>query len=266
MPSNEKATTIETYKPILLADYRPPSHLVKSIHLTFILEEDKTQVLSKMDIVHNAPSPALVLNGENLKLLALKLDGRALNEHEYTLTSKELVIKETPQAFTLEIETEIYPQNNAALDGLYKSGPIFCTQNEPEGFRKITYFLDRPDVMAKYTTKIMANQKLYPTLLSNGNLIGHGTLADGKHWVEWQDPFAKPCYLFALVAGDLGCISDSYTTIEGRKVDLKIYCDKGNEPKCQHAMQSLIKAMQWDEEVYGLAYDLDIYMIVAVDA
>lgn len=266
MQSKETMSSIESYQPIRLSDYRPPSHLIKNIHLTFDLEEDKTRVLCKMHIEQNTAQSALTLNGENLKLLSIKLDGCPLTSDQYALDDETLTIKATPAAFVLEIETEIYPQKNIALEGLYKSGSIFCTQNEPEGFRKITYFLDRPDVMAKYTTKIIADQALYPILLSNGNLIGQGVLPHGKHWVEWEDPFAKPCYLFALVAGDLGCITDTFTTMQGRKVALKIYCDKGNESKCQHAMQSLIKSMKWDEEVYGLAYDLDIYMIVAVDA
>lgn len=266
MPPQETMSNIESLPSIQLSDYRAPSHLVKTIHLTFNLEEDRTRVLCQMHIEQNKAPGALILNGEKLKLLAIKLDGRLLTSAEYELDDKTLTIKNTPHAFVLEIENEIYPQHNIALEGLYKSGSIFCTQNEPEGFRKITYFLDRPDVMAKYTTKIIADQTLYPILLSNGNLIGQGVLPGGKHWAEWEDPFAKPSYLFALVAGDLGCISDTFITMQGRKVALKIYCDKGNESKCHHAMQSLKKAMKWDEEVYGLAYDLDIYMIVAVDA
>lgn len=262
-----KTTTPQT---IFLTDYKPPAYLVSEIKLVFSLDDQHTHVASKMHFyIHpnaTAEAPALVLNGEKMKLLSVKLDGRQLSPEEYALDEHTLTIKHPPKAFCLEIENEINPQANTALDGLYKSGHIFCTQNEPEGFRKITYFLDRSDIMAEYTTKIIADQKSYPVLLSNGNEVGRGSLPDGKHWVEWHDPFAKPSYLFALVAGDLGCIQDHYLTQSGRKVDLRIYCDKGNESKCHHAMSSLKKSMQWDEQVYQLEYDLDIFMIVAVDA
>lgn len=257
-------------QPIQLADYRPPAFLQKEIKLTFDLDDHCTRVTSQMQLYRNpasnAASPDLVLNGEEMRLLSVKVDGKALAPDAYLLDAHTLTLKKLPEEFLLEIENEIDPKNNSALDGLYKSGTIFCTQNEPEGFRRITYSLDRSDVMSKYTTKIIADKNLYPILLSNGNEIGRGTLPNGKHWVEWQDPFAKPSYLFALVAGDLGCIQDKFTTMSGRMIDLKIYCDKGNEFKCHHAMDSLKKSMRWDEEVYGLEYDLDIFMIVAVDA
>ena len=182
------------------------------------------------------------------------------------MSEKGLKIKNLPQSFTLVIENQINPKDNTILEGLYASGDILCTQNEPEGFRRITYFLDRPDVMAKYTTKIIADKKRFPVLLSNGNPIDKGELENGKHFVTWEDPFAKPSYLYALVAGDLGVVEDKYTTKSGREVLLQIFCDKGNEDKCSHAMQSLKKSMKWDEERFGLEYDLDIYMIVAVDS
>lgn len=259
-----------TPHPILLTDYRPPAYLVPEVKLTFELDDERTHVTSKMLLVRNLNHTEeilpLVLNGEKMHLLSIKLDGRPLTPADYQLDEHTLTIKQPPQAFWLEIENEIAPKNNTALDGLYKSGNIFCTQNEPEGFRKITYFPDRSDVMAKYTTRIIADRQQYPVLLSNGNEIGHGSLPNGKHWVEWQDPFAKPSYLFALVAGDLGCIRDQFLTRSGKQVDLRIYCDKGNESKCRHAMQSLIKSMRWDEEVFDLEYDLDTFMIVAVDA
>lgn len=259
-----------TPQPIYLVDYRPPAFLVKEINLCFNLHDTKTQVSSKIDIYRNPDaheaSKELVLNGERIQLLSIKIDGKPLLETDYCVDDKTLTIFSPPDSFILEIENQIDPLNNTALDGLYKSGAIFCTQNEPEGFRKITYFLDRSDVMAKYTTKIIADKTLYPILLSNGNEIGKGDLEGGRHWVEWQDPFLKPCYLFALVAGDLGCITDTFTTAGGRVIDLRIYCDKGNESKCHHAMQSLIKSMKWDEDVFHLEYDLDIYMVVAVDA
>ncbi|MBS4167945.1 aminopeptidase N [Parachlamydia sp. AcF125] len=255
-------------KPIYLADYRPPDYLIETVDLHFELEDEKTTVASKLFIKQSeiGKGAPLVLNGESMQLLSIKVDGKPLAESQYQLDEKRLTIPFLPASCILEIVTQINPQANTALDGLYKSGGIFCTQNEPEGFRRITYFLDRPDVMSKYTTTIVANKERFPLLLSNGNLIGKGDLVGGKHWAQWEDPFAKPCYLFALVAGDLGCVEDVYTTRSGRKVDLKIYCDKGNESKCQHAMQSLIYSMKWDEDVFGLEYDLDIYMIVAVDS
>ncbi len=259
-----------TPKQVLLKDYNPPSHLVSSIDLTFDLDDERTRVTSVMSLKQNPAAGdralPLVLNGEELELLSVKLDGKELSPSDYTLGEQSLILSKLPQDFTLEIETCINPKANTALDGLYKSGSIFCTQNEPEGFRRITYFLDRSDVMAKYTTRIIADKALYPVLLSNGNLIAEGDLSDGRHWKRWEDPFPKPCYLFALVAGDLGCITDTYTTMSGRTIDLRIYCDKGNEERCGHAMESLKKAMKWDEEVFGLEYDLDIYMIVAVDS
>lgn len=257
-------------QPTFLADYQPPEYLIHDIKLSFDLDDEKTVVASKMHIYRNSDSNEetrpLILHGKHLKLLSVKIDGNLLTPANYILNEETLTINNPPGAFVLEIENEINPKSNTALEGLYKSGTIFCTQNEPEGFRTITYFLDRSDVMAKYTTKIIADQKLYPVLLSNGNEIARGSLEGGKHWVEWEDPFAKPSYLFALVAGDLGCIRDEFVTMSGRKIDLRIYCDKGNESKCRHAMQSLIKSMKWDEEVFGLEYDLDIFMIVAVDA
>ncbi len=257
-------------RPIFLKDYSPPSHLINTIDLCFDLEDEKTRVTSKMSLVQNpaagnSPQP-LVLDGRQLELISIRLDGKPLEPSEYTLTDHSLDLGILPKAFSLEIETLINPKANTALEGLYKSGSIFCTQNEPEGFRHITYFLDRSDVMSKYTTKIIADKKLYPVLLANGNCIGQGDLPNGRHWTVWEDPFLKPCYLFALVAGDLGSISDTFITRSKRTIDLRIYCDKGKESRCEHGMRSLKKSMQWDEEVFGLEYDLDIFMIVAVDA
>ncbi|MBA3238473.1 MAG: aminopeptidase N [Parachlamydiaceae bacterium] len=270
MKTNELKAKNNTPRPIFLADYKPPTYFVKEIKLSFDLDDEKTIVSSQMKIHQNShygnETSPLRLNGENMKLLSIKVDGRSLNPEEYSLDDHSLTLMHPTSSFLLEIVNEINPKQNTALDGLYKSGTILCTQNEPEGFRKITYFPDRSDVMAKYSTKIMGDKKLYPILLSNGNEIGRGNLENGKHWVEWEDPFAKPSYLFALVAGDLGSISDSFTTMSGRKIELKIFCDKGNEDKCHHSMLSLKKAMKWDEEVYGLEYDLNTYMIVAVDA
>lgn len=261
--------TGNTPNTVYLKDYKKPDYLIPNIHLTFDLDDTKTQVTSILKVKKNYDEgieKPLVLNGENLTLKSIKVNGESLSNAEYELTDSFLTIKKVGDNFTVEIENEINPEANKALDGLYKSGSIFCTQNEPEGFRRITYYPDRPDVMAKFTTKVIADKKLYPTLLSNGNPIGNGDVDGNKHWMEWEDPFPKPSYLFALVAGDLGLVRDSFTTVSGREIDLRIYCDKGNEDKCDHAMESLKKSMTWDEEKFGLEYDLDIYMIVAVDS
>ena len=258
---------------IHLKDYTLPSYLVKEIALDFQLQEEITHVQTRMQVESNPAAQAgqakplpLVLNGERIKLISIKIDGEPLDPSQYSVDELTLTIHQPSQRFTLEIENETYPQKNTFLDGLYMSGNIFCTQNEPEGFRKITYFTDRPDVMAIYTTTLTADKTRYPVLLSNGNEVSHGDLAGGKHFVKWHDPFPKPCYLFALVAGDLGCITETFVTKSKRPIDLRIYCDKGNESRCVHSMQSLIKSMKWDEEVFNLECDLDTYMIVAVDA
>lgn len=260
--------TQEAPKPKFLKDYEKPHFAIDYVHLTFQLDDHKTRVTSKMKILRdplNSKAP-LILNGERMKLLSVTLDGKLLHNDEYTLTEKTLTIEHVPNEFQLIIENEINPAANTFLDGLYKSKAIFCTQNEPQGFRKITYFLDRPDVMTSYVTKIIANKEKYPILLSNGNKINSGDLENGKHFVEWEDPFKKPSYLFALVAGDLECLEDTFMRKSGRAVKLEIYCEKGMKNKCTHAMTSLKKSMKWDEEVYNLEYDLDIFMIVAVDA
>jgi aminopeptidase N len=261
----------ETPKTIQLRDYKEPDYKIEQIDLVFNLDDTETIVQSSMRINRSGQSedgrvPPLYLNGEELKLLKVSVDGRVLKEGEFEEGEDFLLIINPPEKFHLEIENMVNPSENKALDGLYKSGSIFCTQNEPEGFRRITYYIDRPDNMAKFTTKIIADKKLYPTLLSNGNLVGSGDLDNGLHWVKWEDPFLKPSYLYALVAGDLGLVKDTYKTGSGRLINLEIYCDKGNESKCDHAMESLKKSMKWDEERFGLEYDLDIYMIVAVDS
>lgn len=254
-------------KVIKLSEYQKPDYLVETIDLVVHLDNTKTLVQSKMTMkktsAHNNP---LVLNGEELVLKSVKINGVATTDYAHNTENHTLTIPGMGNEFTLEIENEINPEANKTLDGLYKSGTIFCTQNEPEGFRRITFYVDRPDNMAKFTTKIIADKKLYPVLLSNGNPIARGELEGGKHFVTWEDPFKKPAYLYALVAGDLGLVKDTFTTKSGRKVALEIYCDKGNESKCHHAMESLKKSMKWDEDRFGLEYDLDIYMIVAVDA
>ena len=257
----------DTPKTINLNEYKKPDYLVETIDLVVHLDSTKTLVQSKMKIKKdNTENKPLVLNGEELKLISLKINGENFSEYIHSAENHSLTLGNLPDSFVLEIENEINPEANKTLDGLYKSGSIFCTQNEPEGFRRITFYIDRPDNMAKFTTKIIADKLLYPILLSNGNPIAKGDLDGGKHFVTWEDPFKKPSYLYALVAGDLGFIKDSYTTTSGRKVALEIYCDKGNEDKCHYAMESLKKSMKWDEDRFGLEYDLDIYMIVAVDA
>jgi len=261
-----KATSPET---ILLKDYTPPKFLIKTVDLCFWLHNTETRVTSKMKLERHENSDAseLFLNGEELKLISIKRDGKELKEgDDYRLETEGLSVFGMSGSCELEIENMINPEANKALDGLYKSGPIFCSQNEPEGFRRITYYIDRPDVMAKFTTKIIADKKDFPILLSNGNPVDSGELEDGQHFVTWEDPFPKPSYLYALVAGDLGLVQDSYRTTSGKNIDLRIYCDKGNESKCDHAMKSLIESMRWDEKRFGLEYDLDIYMIVAVDS
>ncbi|SCA58389.1 Puromycin-sensitive aminopeptidase [Chlamydiales bacterium SCGC AB-751-O23] len=261
-------TAVESKKTIYLKDYKKPTFSIPTLDLTFHLDDEKTIVKSRMHLINNDKKSGdeLILMGENLKLISIQLNGKNLNANEYQTDSKTLKIPQAPEDFSLEIEVEINPKANTALDGLYKSDDIFCTQNEPEGFRRITYFADRPDNMSKFTTTIIGDKKKYPYMLSNGNKTNSKDLGGGLHQVTWEDPFLKPCYLFALVAGDLAMIEDTFQTSSGKQVRLEIYSDKGNEERCSHAMKSLKKSMKWDEEVFGLEYDLDIYMIVAVDS
>ncbi len=257
-----------TARPVFLKDYRPPAFFIDTVALHVDLHEDHALVSATLAVRANPaasePNAPLVLNGERLELRSLALDGRVLDGPAYTVSTTTLTIPRVPAAFTLEVITVLKPHENLALEGLYKSGGNFCTQCEAEGFRKITYFLDRPDVMARYTTTIEADAERYPVLLSNGNPVGGGPLPGGRHWRRWEDPFPKPCYLFALVAGNLTLVEDHFTTHSGRTVALRLYVEPGNQNKCDHALRSLKKAMTWDEQVFGLEYDLDIYMIVAV--
>jgi aminopeptidase N len=252
---------------IYLADYRPPDFLIDQVALDFELDEMATRVSSTLSMRRNnhAAGRPLVLNGHNLDLVSVALDGNTLDATEYEVSADSLTLPNMPGQFTLQVVTEINPKTNTSLGGLYTSGGNFCTQCEAEEFRKITYFLDRPDVMARYSTVISADKDRYPVLLSNGNLVDQGDYGDGRHWAKWEDPFPKPSYLFALVAGDLACIKDTFTTCSGRTVDLHFYVQHHNIDKCDHAMRSLKNAMSWDEQVYGREYDLDLYMIVAVD-
>ena len=254
---------------IYLKDYQKPDFAIVSTQLEFVLEEEFALVTSTLTICkqEHAGSEAntLSLHGQELELVSVTLNGQELTEAEYSVDSEYLTLSQLKDENELICVTKIKPQENTSLEGLYKSNTMFCTQCEAEGFRKITYFQDRPDVMGEFTTKIIADKTRYPVLLSNGNKIDSGELENNKHWATWHDPFKKPCYLFALVAGDLEYIEDRYTTMSGRDVELKIYVEPKDLDKCDHAMQSLKNSMKWDEDVYGREYDLDIFMIVAVD-
>ena len=250
-------------------DYTPPDYLIETAELTFDLNPELTRVVSKLSVRANHDrrqgARPLVLDGEELTLVSIKLNGEEIPASRYQLSEERLTISEPPESFTLEVTTELSPQANSALSGLYASGPMLCTQCEAEGFRRITYFLDRPDVMAAYTVTLRADKGSCPVLLSNGNRTAQGDLPNGRHFATWHDPFKKPSYLFALVAGDLVHSADSFTTMTGRQVSLEIYVEEKNRDKCEHALRSLERAMRWDEEEFGREYDLDTYMIVAVD-
>ncbi|WPD75637.1 aminopeptidase N [Dickeya fangzhongdai] len=245
-------------------DYRAPDYTITDIALDFDLHPEQTRVVAVSQVVlQGEQGAALKLDGEGLKLLSVQVDGQDWQAHR--LLEGGLELTGLPEKFTLRIETEISPATNSALEGLYQSGEALCTQCEAEGFRHITYYLDRPDVLARFTTRITADKARYPYLLSNGNRVAQGELGEGRHWVEWQDPFPKPCYLFALVAGDFDVLRDSFITRSGREVALELFVDRGNLDRADWAMTSLKNAMKWDETRFGLEYDLDIYMIVAVD-
>ena len=254
---------------IYLKDYQAPEYLIDETHLTFELFEDHTLVHAQLVMRRNPARgegfPALALDGQQLELLSVALNDVELSKANYELTDSHLTLYPTTEQFVVDTSVKIHPESNTALEGLYKSGTMFCTQCEAEGFRKITYYLDRPDVMSTFTTTVVAEQHRYPILLSNGNPLASGPDEDGRHWATWEDPFKKPAYLFALVAGDLWCVEDTFTTMTNRTVALRIYVEPENIDKCQHAMNSLKKSMRWDEEAYGREYDLDIFMIVAVN-
>lgn len=256
----------EEPRAIHLADYQAPDFRIETVHLDFALDPENTRVTAKLAITRQCAGAPLVLHGEELKLISVTLDGLTLAEGDYHLDAKSLTIASVPDRCVLETVCEIAPAANTALEGLYQSAGIFCTQCEPEGFRRITWFLDRPDNLSVFTVRMEAAREQYPVLLSNGNRLDAGPLADGHHFALWHDPFPKPSYLFALVAGDLGAIHDSFTTMSGRKIALAIYVEHGNEPRATYAMGALKRAMKWDEDAYGREYDLDIFMIVAVSA
>jgi aminopeptidase N len=269
MAEPAKEGTPSTPRAIRLADYRPPAYLVETVELRFELDPASTRVQCRMTVRRNPACKdqgnELTLYGKDLELVSLSVDGVARNDSTWAIDDEMLTLTDIPDRAVVEVETLIHPDSNTALEGLYVSSGMFCTQCEAEGFRRITWFPDRPDVMARYTTTLVADKASYPVLLSNGNPVQQGELDDGRHWVTWEDPFPKPSYLFALVAGNLACIEGDFITRSGRKVELRIYVEPENRHKCEHAMASLKQAMRWDEDTYGREYDLDIFMIVAVN-
>ena len=252
-----------------LTDYKPSDFLLDAVFLHFDLHEDHAQVkailnLRRNPVAHPQQSNALVLDGQGMALKSLLLNGVRLAADQYQVDEQHLTVFNVPDSFTLETEVVIKPQENTQLTGLYKSRDIFCTQCESHGFRRITYFLDRPDVLTHFTTTISADRTRYPVLLSNGNLVDSHELSNDRHWVKWEDPTHKPCYLFALVAGNLDAVEDVFITQSERAVKLAVYVEPGKKEQATHAMHSLKLAMRWDEENYGREYDLDIYMVVGV--
>ncbi|PMR73859.1 aminopeptidase N [Billgrantia endophytica] len=255
-------------KPTFLHDYRPPAYRVTHTELSFDLEPGATRVKASLHLERHpqreAGSP-LMLDGEQLELKSIAIDGQPLDDDEYSLSETGLTVHRVPERFRLDTEVEIAPEENTALEGLYLSNGMYCTQCEAEGFRRITFYPDRPDVMATFSTTVIGDQARLPVLLSNGNPVERGELPNGKHFVTWEDPHPKPCYLFALVGGDLKKVEDRFTTMSGREVALQIWVEEENLGKTGHAMASLKRAMKWDEETYGREYDLDLFMIVAVN-
>tara|TARA_R110000824_G_scaffold401758_2_gene615091 strand:- start:111508 stop:114138 length:2631 start_codon:yes stop_codon:yes gene_type:complete len=255
-------------QPVYLSDYQPPAYRVTHTELTFDLDPAATRVKARLLIERHAKADAnapLVLNGEHLKLISLSIDATPLNESAYQVDAETLSIANVPERFVLESEVEIAPQENTALEGLYQSNGMYCTQCEAEGFRRITFYPDRPDVMATFKVTVIGDQQREPVLLANGNPLERGELEGGRHFVTWEDPHPKPCYLFALVAGNLHRVEDHFTTMSGREVTLQIWVEQENLDKTEHAMASLKRAMVWDEQAYGREYDLDLFMIVAVN-
>src|SRR3989339_148386 len=260
---------MKTPKTIYLKDYTPPAYIVDHIDLTFDIEDAQTKVISRLHVRKNRdvadPDTTLAFDKGDCEILSVIADGMVLLPGEYGANDESFTLAKTPESFELEITTRLKPSENTSLEGLYVSGGVLVTQCESQGFRKITPFPDRPDVMAVYSCTIIADKRKYPALLSNGNLVEHGDLDGNRHFVRWEDPFKKPSYLFALVAGDLAHIRDEFKTRSGRTVELKIYSEKDNIDKCSHAMTSLKQAMAWDERRFSLEYDLDLYQIVAIN-
>ena len=257
-------------KAIHRKDYRPYPWLLDQARFRFEIGDEATRVQAELDLRHKPVQPGveeirsgdIKLDGQDMELVSVALDGEPLQATDYTQTANHLIIHNAPQSCCLALEVRIRPQDNTALEGLYPSGQFLLTQCESEGFRKICYFPDRPDVMTRFDVTVVADRQRYPVLLSNGNTVDSGSLEDGRHWVRWDDPYAKPCYLFALVAGDLACVEDHFRTRSGRDVTLRFYVEHGDEDRCGHAMESLIHAMKWDEDRFDLEYDLDIYHVV----
>ena len=249
---------------IFLKDYTPAPYKVEHVNLTFKLFKGKSVVKSEVIYVKNSDSinHDLVLNGQDQTIVCVDLNGASFDG--YTIADDKMTISNPAEKFTLTITSEIDPVANTALEGLYQSQGTYCTQCEAEGFRRITYFQDRPDVLSTFSVRIEGDLEQCPVMLSNGNLMDSGMLGGSRHYTVWNDPFPKPCYLFALVAGDLVRIADTFTTMSTRKVDLHIYVRSGDEQQCGHAMESLKKSMKWDEEKYGREYQLDLFNIVAV--
>ncbi|GHE20436.1 aminopeptidase N [Halomonas urumqiensis] len=255
-------------KPTYLSDYRPPAYRVTHTELTFDLDAKATRVKARLHMERHPQAKngaALELDGERLTLISIAIDGQPLGEDEYSVDAERLIIESVPQTFLLDTEVEISPASNTALSGLYQSSGMFCTQCEAEGFRRITFYPDRPDVMATFSTTVIGSATTEPVLLANGNPVERGSLPEGRHFVTWDDPHPKPSYLFALVAGDLEKVEDRFTTASGREVTLQIWVEEENLGKTDHAMASLKRAMRWDEHAYGREYDLDLFMIVAVN-
>jgi aminopeptidase N len=260
----------ETPPTIRLKDYTAPAHLISHVSLDVALDPTATRVVATSRV---KPNPAgkqagntLELDGEELELKHISINGEEIGDNRYRIDGEKLFIEGVPDdEFELTIETVCNPDTNTALSGLYRSNGVFCTQCEAEGFRRITWFIDRPDVMATYDVRIEADKASVPVLLANGNPVEQGDLDDGRHYATWHDPWPKPSYLFALVGGDLACVDDTFTTMSGREVELRIYVEQGKQDRCAWAMESLKASMKWDEERFGREYDLDLFMIVAVN-
>ena len=248
-------------------DYTAPAYTISEVALDFDLYDDESFVSAEIGFKRTVDEATpLVLHGDpDIRLLEISIDGSALDDSAYEVAKDSLTINNVPAEFTLRTKVALKPQENTALNGLYMSSGNYCTQCEAMGFRRITYFLDRPDVMARYRCRVSADKQRFPVLLSNGNRVGTEDLDNGRHAVSWEDPFLKPSYLFALVAGNLKAHSGQFTTMSGRTVDLEIWVEPQNIDKCEHALKSLQKSMKWDEECFGREYDLDLYMIVAVN-
>ena len=249
-----------------LSEYRAPDFTIRRTSLSFNIDEQQTRVTSCLQLSRQTEdaTASLRLDGIGLSLLSLSIDGAVLQPAQYEITETQLIVFEVADEFEFSCEVEIDPSANTSLEGLYLSSGNFCTQCEAEGFRRITYYIDRPDVMSVFETTISAAKAKYPVVLSNGVCVDSGESGE-RHWFRWSDPYPKPSYLFALVVGDLACINGTFVTASGRSVDLQFFTEHHNKDKCAHALTSLQKAMKWDEETYGLEYDLDLYMVVAVD-